>query len=255
VTPLTDNAGHRTLRKIPCQTNRPASCWSIPTASEYSPLSILFQDEWFIAVDKPAGQLVHPVSNPSPDDEVTMKLLRDQIGQKIYPIHRLDRPTSGALLFATAPDAAQAAHRLFENGEVGKIYLAIAHGHPAADSWTCRKALRKDPDAREQSAETSFRVRARFQPEPLALLEARPKTGRFHQIRRHLLDAGHPIVGDYRYAGIERSDKTGAQLDTGTRMLLQAKQLSFQHPVTRENVVVEAPTDPLIQQVCRRLAN
>ncbi len=181
-----------------------------------------------------------------------MKLLRDQIGQKIHAIHRLDRPTSGVLLFATDPDAAKLVHRLFENGEIEKLYLAIVHGHPTEDSWICQKPLRKDADSQEQSAETSFRVCTRLHPEPLALIEARPKTGRFHQIRRHLLDAGHPIVGDFRYSGIERSDTIGAQLGTGTRMLLQAKRLSFQHPVTVDEIVIEAPTDPLIQQLCER---
>lgn len=222
------------------------------TATDPSPLTILFRDEWFVAVDKPAGQLVHPAASPSPDDAITMKVLRDQIGQKVYAIHRLDRPTSGVLLFATDPDAAQRAQRLFENGEVEKIYLAIVHGHPTTDSWTCRNVLRKNPDSPEQSAETSFRVCARLDPEPLALIDARPKTGRFHQIRRHLLDAGHPIVGDYRYSGIERSDVIGAQLGTGTRMLLQAKLLSFQHPVTNDDLIIEAATDPLIKQVSER---
>ena len=220
-----------------------------------APLELLFRDEWFVAVDKPAGQLVHATAQASADDVVTMKVLRDQIGRKVYAIHRLDRPTSGVLLFATDPDAAQHAHRLFENSAVEKIYLAIVHGHPPADTWTCRQALRKSPESRAQPAETGFRVAARFDRSCLALIEARPRTGRFHQIRRHLLDAGHPIVGDYRYAGIERSDAIGAKLGTGTRMLLQAKRLSFQHPLTGDDLVIEAPTDPLIQQVCQRSPN
>ena len=179
-----------------------------------------------------------------------MKVLRDQIGQKVYAIHRLDRPTSGVLLFATDRDAAQLVHRLFENREVEKTYLAIVHGQPAVDSWTCHQQLRRNPDAPTQPAETNFRVCARLDQEPLALIEAKPTTGRFHQIRQHLLDAGHPIVGDYRYSGIERSEAIGAKLATGTRMLLQAKCLSFQHPITGDDVVIEAPADAMIQKVC-----
>jgi len=212
-------------------------------------LDLLYQDAWFVAVDKPAGQLVHPAGRPSPDDVVTMKVLRDQLGQKIFAIHRLDRPTTGVLLFATDSGAAKQAHRLFENNKIEKTYLAIVHGHPSSDTWNCRKPLRKSSDTPEQSAETHFRVSTRLRNEPLALIEATPKTGRFHQIRRHLLDAGHPIVGDYRYAGIERSDAMGSLLGTGTRMLLQAKRLCFRHPVTDDDLTVEAPTDPLITKV------
>tara|TARA_R110002096_G_scaffold219289_2_gene407566 strand:+ start:70 stop:753 length:684 start_codon:yes stop_codon:yes gene_type:complete len=211
-----------------------------------TPLHILYQDEWLVAVDKPAGQLVHPSDTPSIDDEVTMKILRDQIGQQVHVIHRLDRPTSGVLLFATDLEAARGLHSLFENHEVEKIYWAVADGHPAEPAWVSRQPLIKEPSSKEQSAETEFRVLEAF-PNDLALIEAKPKSGRYHQIRRHLLHAGHPIVGDYRYAGVERSDEMGQVLGTGTRMLLQAKSLQFQHPMTKGNTLIEAVIDPALQ--------
>ncbi|YCM43933.1 pseudouridine synthase [Verrucomicrobiaceae bacterium 227] len=212
------------------------------------PLEILYRDEALIAVNKPAGQLVHPSDHPHPDDEVTMKILRDQIGLNVHALHRIDRPTCGVLLFTTEPDIVRILRPAFDNQLIEKTYLAVIIGHPAADAWTCGEPLRKKEKAPLREARTDFKVLDRL-PSQLALIEAKPKTGRFHQIRRHLLHAGHPIVGDYLYAGIERSDELGTRLGTGTRMLLQAKELTLAHPVTRELLTITAPLDPLIQQV------
>lgn len=208
-----------------------------------SPLSILFRDDWIVAVDKPAGQLVHPSDSPAEDDLVTMKILRDQMNRRVFPIHRLDRPTSGVLVFATDREVAASLHEVFQKNEVEKVYWAVVEGHPQAESWVCREPIQDRP------AETAFRVLVALAG-PLALVEARPKTGRFHQIRRHLLAAGHPIVGDYRYAGIARSDDWGEKLGTGTRMLLQAKSLRFCHPVSSNDILIEAPANPILARIC-----
>jgi tRNA pseudouridine65 synthase len=202
------------------------------------PLAILFQDEWIVAVDKPAGQLVHPGKNTEPTDEVTMKILRDQVGQHVY-----------VLLFATDRNAARVMHLAFRESALQKIYWAIADGQPTDQQWLCHTPLQKEEDAIPQSAETEFRV-LECLPDDLSLIEAKPRTGRYHQIRRHLLEAGQPIVGDYRYSGVERSNTLGLKLGTGTRMLLQAKSLQFQHPITHEDIFIEATVDPLIQK-CR----
>ena len=103
--------------------------------------------------------------------------------------------------------------------------------------------MRKSDDSADQDADTAFTVLERT--EDLSLLEARPSTGRFHQIRRHLLHAGFPIVGDFRYAGEERSYRMGEKLGTGERMMLQARRLGLDHPVTGERVTISAPVDPL----------
>ena len=105
--------------------------------------------------------------------------------------------------------------------------------------------MQKDENAPLRDAVTEFHVRTRLDGE-FALVEAVPKTGRFHQIRRHLLAAGHPIVGDYRYAGIERCNETGARLGIGTRMLLQAKSIQFEHPMTQDTTHIESETDPVL---------
>ncbi|MDA7881539.1 pseudouridine synthase [Akkermansiaceae bacterium] len=199
-------------------------------------------------MDKPAGQMVIPADHPQPGDEVTMKILRDQIGRQVHPIHRLDRPTSGVLLFATDRDVARELHFAFERHEVIKTYLAVIDGFPDLDEWTCREPLAKNDTSEAKPAETHFRILQKISSE-LTLVEALPKSGRFHQIRRHLAHEGFPIVGDYRYAGIERCDQLGQELKTGSRMLLQAKSLRFQHPVTSESLLIEAPLDRLIQQL------
>ncbi len=213
------------------------------------PLEILFQDEWIVAVDKPAGQLVHPAEVPQDGDEVTMKILRDQIGERVHTLHRLDRPTTGVLLFATDGIAARALRKAFDAREIEKTYWAVTIGHPVEDVWVCSEPIQKEEGAPIREAKTSFRRLADLGGD-LGLVEARPETGRFHQIRRHLLSVGTPILGDYRYSGIERCDALGEKHGTGTRMLLQAKVLEFTHPITEERMKLEAPVEPLIVGLC-----
>lgn len=213
-------------------------------------LPILFRDEWLVAIDKPPGVMVHPSNHPQADDLVAMKILRDQIEEKIHVIHRLDQPTSGVLIFATDRGAARKIRQDFENRQIRKRYLAVVHGHPSDDMWTCEAPLRKTPDAPEKSAETSFRVLQRND-QHLALVEASPQSGRFHQIRRHLLCSGHPIVGDFRYQDPDFCKSIGDTLGIGTRMLLQAKTLEFQHPITRRRTVIEAPIDDHIARLSK----
>ena len=216
------------------------------------PLDILYQDEFLVAIDKPAGMLVHPVRQPEDVEWIAMKRLRDQLGQRVFPVHRLDRPTSGVLLFALDKETAGLAQQIFERREALKTYHAIVGGS-APEKWICETPLSNEPGEKNLSATTAFERLAvsssgNFPAEPtlvLSLLKATPETGRFHQIRRHLLEAGLPIVGDFRYAGMERSHALGAVLGIGTRMLLQAKVLELEHPHTAERLIIEAPQEPL----------
>ena len=213
-----------------------------------SPLTILYQDEWLIAVDKPAGQLVHPADIPQEDDQVTMKILRDQIGAQVRAIHRLDRPTTGVLLFSTNRTTTRALSRAFERHQVQKVYHAIIDGHPSSVQWRCEEPLRKSEDAPEKEAATDFQILKKFQ-NKLALVEALPRSGRYHQIRRHLLHGGTPIVGDYRYTGFERCEELAAKHGLGTRMFLQSKSLTFTHPSSKEEMTITAPEDPLFERL------
>ena len=215
------------------------------------PLNILYQDEFIVAIDKPAGMIVHPGQDPEGPEWIAMKRVRDLLGQRVHLAHRLDRPTSGVLLFALDKETAGLAQQIFERRKVLKTYYAIVCGE-APMRWVCDTPLRTNPEDAQRSAETMFErlavtTKAFFPSDPdlvLSLLKATPATGRFHQIRRHLLEAGRPIVGDFRYAGIDRSNELGGVIGTGTHMLLQAKALELDHPRTGVRLKIEAPMDP-----------
>lgn len=216
-----------------------------------SPLSIIYQDEFLVAIDKPAGMIVHPGRDPEGPEWVAMKRLRDELGCKVHPVHRLDRPTSGVLLFALDRVTAAAAQQAFEQRLVEKTYHAIVEGL-APESWTCETPLSTEPDSTPLPARTVFgRIAVAhagsIEKDPglaLSWIEARPETGRFHQIRRHLLETGHPIIGDFRYAGQQHSFRLGELLGIGTRMLLHAKTLQLPHPRSGVTLRIEAPVNP-----------
>ncbi|MEO5916044.1 MAG: pseudouridine synthase [Luteolibacter sp.] len=215
-----------------------------------TPLPLLYEDEFLVAIDKPAGMLVHPGREPEGPEWIAMKRLRDQLGRQVFPVHRLDRPTSGVLLFALDKQTAGLAQQAFEQRKVVKIYHAVVCGIAPAE-WVCETPLQENSEDTLLAARTSFErliiaSASSFPGDPaleLSLIKASPETGRFHQIRRHLLEAGFPIVGDFRYAGQERSFELGEILDIGTRMLLQAKVLELDHPRTGPPLRIEAPPD------------
>ena len=215
------------------------------------PLKILFQDESLVVIHKPAGHMVHPASKPQQGDLVAMKILRDQIGVQVYSIHRIDRPTAGVLLFGIDREVSKSLHQNLADDRMNKVYWAVVEGKPELPAWSCKAPIQKDEDAPIREAHTDFEVLSTTEHrsgKTISLIKAVPHTGRFHQIRRHLLDAGHPIIGDYRYAGIAASDANGTLFGTGTRMLLLAKSLTFEHPQTGKTVYAET-TDPLIDQL------
>lgn len=214
------------------------------------PISILYQDDTIVAIDKPAGMIVHPGREAEGPEWIAMKRVRDLLERPVYTVHRLDRPTSGVLLFALDKDTCTRVQQAFELRQVEKSYLAVACG-ATPERWTCETPLRKSPEEPALAARTCFeRIalagRGTFGRDPaleLSLLKVTPHTGRFHQIRRHLLETDHPIVGDFRYAGRDRSHELGEILGTGTRMLLQARSVRLRHPHTGEVLEIEAPVD------------
>jgi tRNA pseudouridine65 synthase len=214
-------------------------------------LSILYRDEFLVAIDKPAGMIVHPGRDPVDLEWIAMKRLRDQLGQRVFPVHRLDRPTSGVLLFALDPASAGIVQGDFAKRKVVKTYHAVVSG-AVPKEWVCESPIQAEPDGKWLPALTSFARLAdtgesTFPAEPtllLSLLQATPTTGRYHQIRRHLLEAGHPIVGDFRYAGIERSTELCGLLGIGTRMMLRSVALELRHPRSGLAVKIKAGEDP-----------
>jgi len=212
-----------------------------------TPLKILYQDDYLVAIDKPAGHLVHPADDPQPDDLVAMKILRDQINKKIFTIHRLDRPTSGVLLLGIDKEASRLMNLAFAEHKVQKIYHAVIEGTPKFHSWLSEDPLQKSESHPMLPAKTSFKVLRSEQKLgiDLTLLECTLHTGRFHQIRKHLNLLGHPIFGDYRYNDINRCDELSNLFNTSQRMLLRAMKLEFTHPLKNEKILIRASQDPI----------
>jgi tRNA pseudouridine65 synthase len=200
-------------------------------------LRILHQDESCVVVAKPPGTVVH--RGWANDDEDLMRLTRAAVGRYVYPLHRLDRGASGAVLFALDAHAARTLNRAFAAGEIEKRYLALTRGHPP-EQGLVDHAIPRAPGEERVPAQTAFRRLGTF--ERYALVLALPRTGRLHQIRRHLKHLSCPLIGDVRYGKGEhnRLFRERYGLD---RLALHAAALRFVHPVTEARVTVRAPLE------------
>ncbi len=225
-------------------------------ATQDAPLDIIYQDDYLIAIHKPAGLLVHKSPIDKHETRYAMKLLRDQIGQWVYPVHRLDKPTSGLLLFALQADTARQISQLFEQKLITKYYQALVRGfppdavsinHPLKEIAVFKHLQKKADDMIAKDAITSLTTLTRFElPYPdgrfptsrYSLVELKPQTGRKHQLRRHLKHISHPIIGDAKYGKGEHNRFFQAQF-LSKRLMLAATQLKFEHPVTRQMVALE----------------
>ncbi len=209
-------------------------------------LRIICEDEDLIVVDKPAGLVTHPASGHLGGTLVNGLLHHcgrlAETGDPLRPgiVHRLDRETSGAIVVAKTALAYQSLVEQFKRGEVGKSYLALVHGIIEEDEGLIELPLRRarfrrgeiSVDAAGKGATTEFFVLGRFPTAGKTLVEARPKTGRTHQLRVHFRYIGHPVVGDRKY---------GRRGDTAPRMMLHAWRLSLWHPRTGEQLEFTAP--------------
>ena len=226
-------------------------------------LTILYRDEQLIAIDKPAGLLVHRTDLDRHETRFAVQLLRDQIGQHVHPVHRLDRGTSGVLLFALDREVGRALGRQFEEQQVHKTYLAVVRGHPP-QSGRIDHALSRQFDAYEarnrageaaltaapaQEAITDYHRLAvaeidrrvdRYPTSRYALLELTPLTGRRHQLRRHLKHLAHPIIGDATY-GKGRHNRLFQDLFGCHRLLLACLEMRLTHPLSGLPLTLRAP--------------
>ena len=205
--------------------------------AEQTALRILLQDESCVVVAKPSGMIVH--RGWANDDQDLMRLTRDTVGRYVYPLHRLDRGASGAVLFALDEHAARTLNRAFAAGEIEKRYLALTRGHPP-EHGLIDYAIPRAPGEERVPAQTEFRRLGTF--ERYALVLALPKTGRLHQIRRHLKHLSCPLIGDVRY-GKGEHNRLFRERYAFDRLALHAAALRFVHPLTGARITVRAPLD------------
>ena len=206
-------------------------------------LPIVYRDDDYLAINKPAGLLVHRTPLARDATEFAVDMLQEQIDQKVYSLHRIDRKTSGVLLFGLHRPIAQASQELFAQQRIKKRYLAIVRGRfPAA---MIHERELKDDNGHLKSAVTEFScisqcqmdiATAKFPTSRYSLIEAKPRTGRFHQIRRHLNRLNHPILAD-RPHGCSEQNRLMLKHFQLNQMMLHAIEMKFIHPLT--NVPIE----------------
>mgnify|MGYP000023516713 FL=1 len=230
-------------------------------------LDIIYQDEHLVAINKPSGLLVHRSEIDRHETAFALQLVRNQLGQRVYPVHRLDKPTSGVLVFARQPETASLVVEQWRQRDVEKHYLAIVRGYmpdfthldyamsPPVDKYAKHERV-KPP----QEAITDFTSLAqveipvaidKYPQSRYSLIDSRPHTGRKHQIRRHLKHLSHPIIGDARYGKGRHSRYFRDHMDA-PRLLLHAWSLEMLHPYTGELLTLIARPDRIMRQLFDR---
>ena len=205
----------------------------------HTAIDLLFADEHIVVANKPCGLLVH--RGWDNDDDVALFRVRDAVGAHVYPVHRLDRGTSGALLFARSAKVAATLGAHLGAGRLERRYLALVRGRPPA-AGVIDHAIPKGEakDAARVPAVTRFRVVAQSPVDRCSLVEAIPQTGRLHQVRRHLRHLSHPLVGDVNYGSGETNRHYRAMYNL-RRLAMHAHLLALDHPVGGGRLVVRAP--------------
>jgi tRNA pseudouridine65 synthase len=237
-------------------------------------LSIVFEDEYLLVVDKPAGLLMHPSwLDRNETDTLAGRakayLAKSNPDAKVHTVHRLDRPTSGLVVIAKQPEIAKLLSEQFLDKKVSKTYWAVCRGFvPEAD--VIDYALKEEHDKiadkfaqgdkEAQPAVTHYRRLgiaelavpvSRYQKSRFSLVEVTPETGRKHQIRRHFKHIRHPLIGDTRHGCRHHNNVVEAEF--GLKGLeLRAVSLSFSHPVTKESVVFNAALNPFWRELLSR---
>ncbi|HTF81290.1 MAG TPA: pseudouridine synthase [Cytophagales bacterium] len=222
-------------------------------------LEIVYQDEYLVAINKPHGLLVHRTHIAADVEIFALQLLRDQLGQKVYPIHRLDRKTSGVLLFALNEDSEVAFKKLMEARGYEKSYLAIVRGHTKAGD-TIDYPLKNERGNSKEAVTIYKTIEHTEIPLPFgkhatsrySLVEAKPITGRMHQLRRHFAHILHPIIGDRPY-GCNKQNKLFLEHFHMSNMMLHARSVKFMHPYTQHDVYIKAPLSPVFLEMISQL--
>ncbi|MFZ8198878.1 tRNA pseudouridine(65) synthase TruC [Alteromonas portus] len=220
-------------------------------------LPVLYQDEHIIAIEKPSGLLVHRSPIDRHETVFAVQTLRDQIGQHVYPAHRLDRPTSGVLVFSFSSEIAAKLGQQMMDKQVVKAYHAIVRGfvhHTGYIDYALKYRYdkiadkHKRPQQPPQPASTMYQSVAKFEvPEPVgkyqsarySLVKLFPSTGRKHQLRRHMVHIRHPIIGDTTH-GDGKQNKFAKQHFNFNNLALSCTHMGFSHPVTGKWVTINS---------------
>lgn len=224
---------------------------------------VIYEDDALIAINKPAGMLVHRSKLDAHETRFALQWVRDRIGQRIYPLHRLDKATSGVLAFAKSPEMARYWSEAWHTDAVKKHYLALVRGWPTAEG-TINHPLRDPdsaPDSAKKNAETTFTTINkslinikidRYEMSRFALVLLSPVTGRRHQLRQHLKHLNHPIIGDVRY-GKGTYNRWAREQFGEARLFLHAHQLLLNDG--DRSITITAPLNQHWQQSLAFLQN
>ncbi len=222
----------------------------------FPPLEILYQDEYLVAINKPSGLIVHKTPMAKDAKVFALQELRDQIGQYVYPAHRIDRQTSGVLLFALNTEVDKQLKELFREQRVKKTYWTIVRGF-APEKGTITKPLLKDGSTEPQDAVTHFKKLNQVElPIPvskypacrISLVEVYPETGRMHQIRRHFAHLRHYIIADKPHGDCKQNKMFFEKFGLNN-MLLHSRAMLFEHPITKEEIKITAGLPKHFQEI------
>lgn len=230
-----------------------------------SMLKIHYLDEHVVVVHKPSGLLVHRSNIDRHETRFLLQELRDQIGQLVYPVHRLDKPTSGLMIFALNKASAQYLTQAFTDKQVAKSYIAVARGYvddqlidyPLKEQWDKMTDAMVQQDKPAQTAVSALELLAKVElPIPVgryaqsrfSLVQLKPQTGRKHQLRRHMAHIRHPILGDTSHGDGKQNAFAREHLNLH-RLALLAYTLGFKHPVSEQYMQFTAELDEDLHHV------
>jgi tRNA pseudouridine65 synthase len=228
-------------------------------------IEIIYQDDDIVAVNKPSGIKVHRGVYDSRREQFALQMVRDQVGQYLYPVHRLDQPTSGVLMFALNPGAVRSLAKSFARRQVQKTYLAVVRGY-IAEAGEVNHPLRRSDDGEELNKEPREALTrylrldtvelqvavGRYATGRYSLVQVMPSTGRMHQIRRHMSHLRHPIINDRQYGDNKHNRFCSEELNC-RRLLLAATELRFPHPRSREITQLTARIDPDFSRILHHM--
>ena len=211
-------------------------------------IEILYENDYIVVVNKPNDVLMYPSYYARNITDLTLvELLNDQLQFKVSPLHRLDRKTSGVVIFGKSSEAAKAFEKLFSNQQIEKHYIAIVRGF-CSDEGVIDTPIKNNDTGVYKEALTLYKTLSKYEwdmpvtpydKSRYSLIKLTPKTGRMHQLRKHLNKINHPIIGDHKY-GDRNYNKTFAKEFSFDKLLLHAKQLKFIHPFTNQEIEINA---------------